>query len=258
MSEDMPRGRRRVTPVATLGLVLALLAALAAAASGLGYRFGLWPLGTGFGLLRYAAYGAIAAVVVSGLGVLLARPGGARRGLIRSLVGLAIGAVVFGVPWSYLHTARQVPPIHDITTDTDDPPAFVAVLPLRADAPNPPGYDGAAAAAQQRAAFPEIAPADVSLAPDRLFDLALATAKDQGWEIVAAVPAEGRIEATATTRWFGFKDDIVIRIRADGSGARLDIRSKSRVGGGDAGTNAARVEGFLEKLEQGVSDIAPT
>jgi uncharacterized protein (DUF1499 family) len=256
MAQD--REDRRVTPAATICLVLALLAALVAVASGLGYRLGWWPLGNAFGLIRYAAYGGIAAVVVSGLGAVLARPGSGRRGFYRAIGGLEIGVTVFGVIWSFVSAARDAPPIHDITTDTDDPPVFVAILPLRAGASNPPEYGGEAIAAQQRAGYPAIAPAAVALAPDRLFDLALATANDQGWKIVAAVPPEGRIEATATTRWFGFKDDIVIRIRPEGSGARLDIRSKSRIGVSDAGTNAARIEAFLDQLAQGVTDIAPT
>jgi uncharacterized protein (DUF1499 family) len=127
-------------------------------------------------------------------------------------------------------------------------------MPLRAQASNGADYEGEAVAAKQRAAYPAIKPADFALAPDQLFDLALATAQAQGWEIVAAVPSEGRIEATATTRWFGFKDDIVVRIRPEGSGGRLDMRSTSRVGVGDLGTNAARIETFLEQLRQDVAD----
>jgi uncharacterized protein (DUF1499 family) len=251
------RDDRPVTPIATIGLALAVLAALAGASAGLGYRFGWWPLGTGFGLLRYATFGAIAAMVISALGLVLARPGGRRGGLYRALAGLVIGAVMFGVPWSYLRTAQQVPPIHDITTDTENPPLFVAVLPLRADAQNPPDYGGEEVATQQRAAFPAIQPVSVPLPPDRSFALAVATAEDQGWEIVAAVPSEGRIEATDTTLWWGFKDDIVIRVRPDGAGSRLDIRSKSRVGIGDLGTNAARIEAFLEQLKERVAGMAP-
>jgi uncharacterized protein (DUF1499 family) len=251
-SDDRP-----VTPVATIGLALALVAALAGLAAGLGYRLGWWSLGVGFGLLRYAAYGAIAAMAVSVLGLALARPGGGRRGLYRALAGLVIGAVMFGVPWSYLRAAQRVPPIHDITTDTENPPAFVAILPLRVEAANPPDYGGEEVAAQQRAAYPAIRPVSTALPPDQTFEAALATAQDQGWEIVAAVPAEGRIEATDTTFWWGFKDDVVIRIAPEASGSRVDIRSKSRVGIGDVGTNAARIEAFLEQLEERVPGIAP-
>jgi uncharacterized protein (DUF1499 family) len=252
------RDGRRVTPIATIGLVLALLAALAGLSAGLGYRLGWWPLDTGFGLLRYAAYGAIVAMAVSVLGLVLARPGGQRRGLYRALAGLVIGAVVFGVPWSYLRAAQQVPPIHDVTTDTENPPPFVAILPLRADATNPPDYGGEEVAAQQRAAYPDIQALHAPLPPDQVFELALTTAQDQGWELVAAVPSEGRIEATDTTLWWGFKDDVVIRIRPQDSGSRLDIRSKSRVGIGDLGTNAGRIEAFLEQLEERMPGTSPS
>jgi uncharacterized protein (DUF1499 family) len=252
------RDDRRVTPVATIGLAIALLAALAGLSAGLGYRFGWWSLDTGFALLRYAAYGAIAAMVASVLGLVLARPGGRRRGLYRALAGLVIGAVVFGVPWTYMRAAQQVPPIHDITTDTENPPAFVAILPLRAGAANPPEYGGDEVAALQRAAYPGIQPIHAPLPPDRTFEQALATVQDQGWQLVAAVPSEGRIEATDTTLWWGFKDDVVIRIRPEGTGSRLDIRSKSRIGIGDTGTNAARIEAFIEQFAQRVPGSAAT
>jgi len=84
--------------------------------------------------------------------------------------------------------------------------------------------------------------------PDQAYSRALAAAAGLGWEIVAAVPAEGRIEATDTTPWFGFKDDVVIRIRPQGTASRVDIRSKSRVGTSDRGANAARIDGCLDRL----------
>jgi uncharacterized protein (DUF1499 family) len=241
---------RRVTPVATIGLALALLAALAGLSAGIGYRLGWWPLGAGFGLLRYAAYGAIAAMAVSALGLVLARPGGERRGLYRALAGLVIGAVVFGVPWSYLRAAQAVPPIHDITTDTDDPPEFEAILPLRAAAPNPATYGGPAVAAQQHDGYPDIAPADYPIAPEAAFEAALAAAREMGWTIVAMDEATGRIEAIDRTYWFGFVDDIVIRVRPTDAGSRNDVRSTSRVGVGDLCTNAARVRAYLQELEE--------
>jgi len=81
-----------------------------------------------------------------------------------------------------------------------------------------------------------------------MFALALAAARDAGWTIQAAVPAEGRIEATATTTLFGFKDDVVIRVAATPRGSRVDVRSESRIGKSDVGANAKRVEAFLDAL----------
>ena len=124
----------------------------------------------------------------------------------------------------------------------------MAVVPLRRDASNPVAYGGPEIAAEQKKAYPDIKPAVLGAPPAQAFDRALDAAKKQGWEIVAAVPAEGRIEATDTTRWFGFKDDVVVRVRPEGAGSRVDVRSVSRVGRGDVGTNARRIRGFLDAL----------
>jgi len=152
------------------------------------------------------------------------------------------------VPWHGLRQARSVPPIHDITTDTEQPPQFVAVLPLRADAPNATEYEGAEIARQQVEAYPDIATHRLPVPPDAAFTRALEAAREMGWEIVAAEPGEGRIEATDTTFWFGFKDDVVIRVAADGSGSKVDVRSVSRVGGSDVGANAKRIGDYLRRL----------
>jgi uncharacterized protein (DUF1499 family) len=234
--------------VATMGLALALLAALVLVLAGPGYRFGLWSLGTGFALLRYAAYGGIAAAVVSAVGLVLARPRGRRRGMFRALAGLVIGLIVVGVPWSYARSARAVPPIHDITTDLADPPAFAANLPLRAAAPNPADHGGPEVAAQQRESYPDIGPLIVAPAPQRAYAAALAAAMEMDWQIIAADEAAGRIEATDRTLWFGFIDDVVVRIRPEGAGSRIDVRSVSRVGVGDAGANAARTRAYLAEV----------
>jgi uncharacterized protein (DUF1499 family) len=241
----------RLAPLAsTLGLVVALAAGVALALAGPGHRFGLWDFGTGFAILRYAVYGGIAGAVISAVGLVLAGFRGRRRGMFRALAGLAIGLIVVGVPARWLQVARSVPPIHDVTTDPGDPPEFEAVLPLRADAPNPATYGGAQVAAQQAAGYPEIAPLEAPVPPQRAFDAALATATEMGWQIVAAEPDTGRIEATDRTFWFGFTDDVVVRIRAADGGSRIDVRSTSRVGVGDMGTNAARVRAYLAELRE--------
>ena len=123
---------------------------------------------------------------------------------------------------------------------------FEAILPLRADAAM---YAGEETAAQQRGAYPEIKPQVLSVPPDEAFERALAVTREMGWEIVAAEKSEGRIEATDTTFWFGFKDDVVIRIQPVEAGSRMDVRSASRVGVGDLGVNAARIRRFLERLQ---------
>jgi len=244
------RGRIAVV-LASLGLGLALLAGLLELVAGPGHRFGLWSFPTGFALLRWAVYGGLAAAAVSLAGLIAAPLLGHRRGMFRALAGFAIGLIVVGIPWSMLRTAQSVPPIHDITTDVDDPPQFDAVLPLREDAPNPAAYGGEDIAVQQQEAYPEIRPLMLNLAPDAAFDAALAAAQEMDWEIVATDEEEGRIEAVDTTFWFGFKDDVVIRVQpAEGGGSRLDVRSVSRVGVSDIGTNAARIRAYLEILNE--------
>ncbi|WP_330970793.1 DUF1499 domain-containing protein, partial [Lysobacter sp. A3-1-A15] len=101
----------------------------------------------------------------------------------------------------------------------------------------------------QLAGYPDLRTHRLAAAPAQAFERALAAARDMGWEIVAAEPAAGRIEATDTTPWFGFKDDVVIRIEGDGDGSRIDVRSVSRVGGSDVGANAARIRKYLDRLD---------
>lgn len=267
--------------LARLLLTLAFLAAIGGAAAlliaSLGTRFGWWDFRGGFTGLRWGAYFALGGLVGAVFGLLLKVISKAEGGFKRGLAALLIGAIPVGVLAGNAPILAFVgmgtspyPPIHDITTDTANPPAFVAVVPLReaGKAANPPGYEcppppadgsrgrpcgsGATAAAAQATAYPDIQPVTLAAAPPQAFDRALAAARAQGWEIVASEPAEGRIEATATTFWFGFKDDIVIRVTsADGGQSRLDIRSKSRVGLGDVGANAKRIRAWTAALQKG-------
>lgn len=242
--------RRRTARIATLGLALAVLTGLLGLAAGPGYRFGALPLGIAFNLIRWSAYGGMAAGVLCLAGMVIARPGGPRRGFYRALAGLVLSLVVVGVPWSYQRAASSVPPIHDITTDPQGPPHFLAVRSLRVDAPNRAEYGGAEVAAQQREAYPDLEPARLELPPDEAFRRALRAAQAMDWKIVIADQSAGRIEATDRSFWFGFRDDVVIRVRAADSGSVVDVRSASRVGQSDLGVNAARIRSYLETLER--------
>ena len=139
--------------------------------------------------------------------------------------------------------------IHDITTDTENPPQFVALHALRLTTFNGPEYAGRKVASIQKAAYPDIGPRFVEAGPASAFERALRAAREMGWAIVAGVPEEGRIEATATTRWLRFKDDVVIRVAPHGGGSRIDARSKSRIGRSDFGANAKRIREFFRKLD---------
>ena len=231
-----------------LGVGLALCALLLLMASGIGVRLGAWHFRTGFTILKYAAYGGGAAILMTLTAIVLAIKEGKSIGLVAVLVAVAMAIAAVGIPWQLKRTAERLPRIHDISTDLDNPPAFVAVPPLRRGDDNPVAYGGAEVADKQRLAYPDLKPAFVELPADQAFARALAAAHRLHWEIVAEEPAEGRIEATDMTFWFGFKDDIVIRLTPAGNRTRVDIRSLSRVGVSDVGTNARRVRDYLRML----------
>lgn len=229
-----------------VALASSILAATLLLLAGPGTRLGLWQFPTGFTMLKWGAYLGIATGVVALILLAGTRPRGWPAGALLLAVGLS--ALAAGVPWYWLRIARRVPPIHDISTDTENPPAFSAVLVLRADAPNSPVYGGAEVAVQQQKAYPDIRPLEVPVPPPIALARAVSAAKKLGWEIVAVDSAAGRLEATATTGWFGFKDDVVVRVQPAGTGSRIDARSESRVGGSDVGTNARRIREYLQTL----------
>lgn len=228
-------------------LIIGLLGLLAMSAGIFGVRTGAMPLsmalGFGFG------GGLLLCLMAVASGLFSLAIGDHKQ---TSFIAMVLGAALAYMPLMQVMKAGSVPPIHDISTDTDNPPAFVAVVPLRAkaNASNPPEYAGAETAAKQKQAYADIAPVMLDVAPDQAFIKALAAAKAMSdWEIVEDAPAEGRIEATATSRFMGFKDDIVIRVRPEGTGSRIDIRSKSRVGRSDVGANAERIRAYVAKLK---------
>ncbi|MDE2307946.1 MAG: DUF1499 domain-containing protein [Xanthomonadaceae bacterium] len=234
--------------VAGIGVALGALAVLAVALPGPAYRCGLIGLGAAFGTIRIGAMGGIAAMAVSLPAVALALFARHRRYALYAVFGLLLGAFAFVPPWLLVRKARSLPAIHDISTDTVDPPRFEAILALRAKAPNSPVYGGAGIAAKQHAAYPDIQPLILAHPAAEVLAAARKVALAMGWRIVAEQADAGRLEATATTPWFGFKDDVVIRVRPAGNGSRLDIRSESRLGGSDVGANAARIRRFAARL----------
>lgn len=219
--------------------------------AGPSFRNGWLDLGQAFTLLRWGAYVGIASVPLIIGYAIWRKPEG------RFTSALAISAVVglfsFYLPFSQWQTAQSVPPIHDITTDLDNPPAFVAIRPLRENAPNPAEYAGEETAKQQREAYPELQPLILEQSVAEVFEAAQAVVEGQVWDLAGAEQLDdgsARVEATDTTFWFGFKDDVVIRIQPHESGSRVDVRSKSRMGRSDVGANARRIELFMEKLKE--------
>ena len=174
----------------------------------------------------------------------------APRGRRAAALALVLGLAAAGPPLYLVAHAQGLPPIHDISTDTLDPPAFVAVLPLRQGARNSVDVLPEALA-QQKRGYPDIAPLRLSVPPAEAFARAERAARAMGWQIVAVAPEVMRIEATDTTLFFGFKDDIVIRVRPSEHGSVVDMRSLSRVGTSDVGVNAKRIRTFLARLSAG-------
>ena len=236
-------GRR----IATAGLVLAAVCALAAMFSGFGYQMDLWHFRTGFLILRWAFFGALAAAVISVLGMVLGRFG--RAAALPGITGLVIALAFAYVPWQWKQTLDSVPYIHDITTDTENPPEFVAAAKLRKEGDHPVAYDGPEVAAKQKEAFPDLAPFITEAPKDKVLEAAQAALTAIGLKLSDTNPAEGRIEATHTSFWYGFTDDVVVRIAEGPEGTRVDVRSKSRVGRSDLGQNANRIRAFLAKLK---------
>jgi hypothetical protein len=248
------------TLAARLAFAAVLVSGAVALVASFGTHLGLWSYKVGVLLIYPAAaigiLGLLAAIAWAVSALVRNSSEGARYGVIGFL-----GAIVAaGIPLNYERLELTSPPIHDISTDIGNAPAFKTLLPLRKDAENGPGYDGpdiakfhgktTTVAALQKKYYGDVIPFAQFIKPAKLFYRALAIANDDGWHVVEVDEKDGRIEAYDTTFWFGFVDDIVIRVRPAGKlGARLDIRSKSRVGVSDLGSNASRLRAFLKRLK---------
>jgi uncharacterized protein (DUF1499 family) len=248
-------GRLPLRYMPLLALALAAIAVVLLALAPLGWRAGWWHYRFALlSLMPWAAYFGVAALTIAALALLFGRSRLELRGAAIAVIAFAGGGLVAYVPWHYDAMRHTVPSINDITTDTENPPAFSAVVPQRAaEGGNPVAYQGSKVAEQQKQAYPDVAPLTLALPPDAAFKRALGTAQRMGWTIVAADEAAGRIEASERSRWFGFTDDIVIRVAASGSGSRVDLRSSARLGRGDFGVNAARVRAYLSALQMATS-----
>lgn len=240
-------------------LFVALLVPVYFLAAALGTKFGLldWRIGFGVMTFRWGGLILIGTAAFALVGLLLAFFTPPRRGVISALIALLIPALGLGYALYVRQQATSIPPIHDISTDVLDPPVFSqAVVDARAAVPDSNDLDllnkrtgeGEAFTVLQQQAYPDIQPITSSLTPAAVWDMALALAQEQGWSVGRTDAATGVIEASASTFWYGFTDDIVIRIRPEGTGSRIDMRSVSRVGRSDLGANAARMRPYLTEL----------
>lgn len=185
------------------------------------------------------------------------------RGMTRILFALLLSALILAYPAYLFYQYKVLPPIHDITTDPINPPAFDALARLRAgDGVNAGVYSGLYSAELQRAAYPDVEPVNLDLQPQKAYDIVHRLVVRRKWLIVDERPPQppqriGRIEAVARTPVMGFREDVSIRIVPSGDGSRVDLRSSSRYFDHDFGSNAARLTKLIDDLHQIVDDAAP-
>ncbi len=254
---------RRSNWTGKLVLVLATGAVLWGLGAALGTGWGLWNWQSGFAGVDYSFYLALATILLALLLGWLARKRGGGRNLLGGL-GLAIAFIYAGWVVSWYYQSRAAPAIHDISTDLADPPIF-QMIELRADnIDNIPGANdedmrGLSPLQRwetiHRASYGDIRTVRIAQPMAEVIGKAERLAKTRGWDIAVADPTTGKLEATDTVTLFGFKEDIVLRVRPteDGTGSVVDMRSVSRVGDGDRGSNARRIKGFLADLTGTVS-----
>jgi uncharacterized protein (DUF1499 family) len=243
-----------VSGLASWARNLAVFSVVAVVVSIIIVRFGFLEmkpaLATFFGALALAGLS-----ILLGLAAFVAIWQNGSRGMSRILLAFLIDAVILAYP-AYLGLQyRKLPAIHDITTDPIDPPRFEALARLRAgDGANTAVYAGLYSAEQQRSAYPDIETVELEVPVQRAYELTLQIVTKRKWLVIDERPPQpprriGRIEAVARTPIMGFREDVSIRITADGDDdSRVDIRSSSRYFESDLGSNAARVTKLMDDL----------
>jgi len=214
-------------------------------------HFGLLTPYTGFRVFAAGlVVGSLSALIFGVIGWIRSR-GHNTGGRRRALQGIVLGGLLVVAAGVMIAPHAGAPPIHDLTTNPDDPPSFVEA----ARHPDNAGRDltyphgGAKVIAEQRRAYPDLEPITLDLPPSEAFNAALRAAEKLGWTVAWANAELGTIEAYEISWAFRFVDDVAVRIRPRGSGSIVDVRSTSRVGISDLGANAARIRRFVEKLE---------
>lgn len=205
-----------------------------------GFRQGDWPWPQSYRVATWGTWGALAGCFVALAGLVDWQRDRKSGGLV-VLLGLLLSLPVAGMGIAFDLSARMTPPINDISTDTQDPPVFWFTV-------TPTDYPSANAGLQ-RTAYPDVRPLDLDLSFDDAFGLALALAEERGWQVLSADHDESQIEAIATSRLFGFEDEVAVRVTETDSGTRIDMRSRSRLGQVDRGANARRITTFLSDLK---------
>lgn len=268
--KETGRKRRNLRKwVLRLSMALTVIGPLIFILAAIGYKIGLFSLGFSLGTLtrQLGPNVLILGLFVSIIALILAILVKPKKGIAVGLIGILVPILGLGYAVQVKNKAQRLPFIHDITTDTQNVPQFGSeIMAERAkiDGVNTTDYAGKTAPAKdaqgnrtealvsvlQTRGYPDIRSIVVSDEKQAAFAKAEAVARQMGWKIKATNPEAGTIEATDTTFWYGFKDDVIIRLRnSEGGGTLVDIRSISRVGGSDIGKNAERVHAFLDKMK---------
>ena len=251
-AEPAANSTNRTSRTATVAHYLLMLAIILMVASPLTYRTGILDMSIALPLLPAGLVVALLAMLVGIAGIVTTRSAAGRGKALTALVGGAIIATIVAV--MVLPSMLTSPAIHDIPTNMEDPPAFVALKAARDAAPNETDYAGGEVSAMQAVAYPALQTYVTAESGNTVFAAAQDIVASMGWKIAIADQNGGTIEATATTRIYGYKDDVVIRIRPTMEGTtEVDVRSASRVGLGDLGANAARITSFLTALDSALT-----
>ncbi len=245
-----------------LAAVLVVGGIAAAIIGALGSGRELWDFRVGFKFLRWSFYAVAAGGVLAIVAAIAARRGAARLAIVNLVIlGIALAYCLY--MGNMYRSARAAVPIHDVTTNVDDYPRFYR-LTVREDnlsaIPDLGRRDLAALPPRERwkavhrIAYPDLQSIRLQGEVDQIVRRAEALARERGWEVVTVDPREGVVEAVDTSRWFRFKDNVIVRVRplSDQAGAAMvDMRSISRVGVSDTGVNARRIRDFLRDLSNG-------
>jgi len=247
---------RSILAKASLALALLLPIWFAVAAKGSAWRWWSWQVGLGKMTMDWGMKLTVAAIVLALLSLLASIVLKPRRGVLTAIIALAIPIGIIAYANNVRSTVRGLPFIHDVSTDTVAPPGVSAtLLALRGEHSNPAHYVGKKdprgtelVSVLQLQGYPDIQPLilDGSVADVR--HRVVTTIDQFGWQLHTNDPQTGIIEATHKTFWYGFLDDVIIRVRESGDQSRVDIRSISRIGASDMGKNAARIRRLSKAL----------
>jgi hypothetical protein len=259
--EQPDRQSRWADRLTTLAVTLCFGSVAAGLIGAVGSGQGAWHFRTGFKFLEYGLYAGVAGILVALVAAFLCWRAGKPSRLVLNLVAILAAGAFVGFLGNQIRIARSVPALHDISTDLDEPPAFERLRLREDNLETIPDLDRPELAALpplerwkavHREAYGDVATIRVPWTVAETIERARTLAENRDWDIAVADPRSGRLEATETSLFFRFRDDVVLRVRpaGQGGGSIVDMRSVSRVGVSDVGVNARRVREFLADLRR--------